>query len=87
MLTRHAASSIPLEVAHILRRVLRHDALEVAPDTALDDLPGWDSLCHVATVVEAEYRFSIQVDPAVAETLWTVRDLIDVIQARMARRD
>lgn len=90
----HAASSdasldVPLgavlaEVTDILRGVLDDPALAVTADTVADDVPGWDSMAHIALVVEVECRFGITFQAAEIEALQRVGDLLRLIEAKRA---
>ena len=79
-----AMLSVPSEIADIFRFVLRDNALEVTPRTTPDDVPGWDSMNHIALVVEAECRFGIAFEPDEIDTFHSVGDLIAAILAKQA---
>jgi len=81
-MTSTAAVSVPIEVASILRHVLRDADLDAGSTARLEDLPGWDSMAHIAVIVEAECRFGIEFDLPEIEAVQTVGDLIDLIEAR-----
>ncbi len=84
MLSPAVPVSVPFEVAAILRQVLRDEDLDVAPSTRLEDLSGWDSMHHIAALVEAECRFGIEFDLADIESVQTVGDLIDLVETKTA---
>ena len=62
MLTDHTIdrAAILAEVTDIFRTVLKDPCIELTPEMTGDDLPAWDSMNHIALVVEAECRFDIQ---------------------------
>ena len=74
--------SVPSEIAEIFRQVLHDDALELTPRTTQDDVPGWDSMNHIALVVEAECRFGIEFEPDEIDNFHSVGDLIAAIMAK-----
>lgn len=78
-------ADVPAEIAEIFRAVLRDDALEVTSNTTPDDVPGWDSMNHIALVVEAECRFGVEFDPDDIDSMHSVGDLIAVIVAKQRR--
>ena len=39
------------EITDIVRHVLEDRTIELEPDTALDDMAGWDSMNHIAILV------------------------------------
>ena len=80
-----AAPTVPAEIADIFRHILRDDALELTPNTTPDDVPGWDSMNHIALVVEAECRFGVTFEPDDIDALHSVGDLIAAIVAKQAR--
>lgn len=75
-------AAILREVADIFRSVFEDCHIDIALDTTSDDLPAWDSMNHVALVVEAECRFDIEFQPAELEDLASVGDLVRMIQAK-----
>jgi acyl carrier protein len=64
--------------------VLSQPDLELTPRTTADDVPGWDSMSHIAVVVEAECRFGILFDTAEVEALQSVGALVRAIEAKRA---
>lgn len=76
--------SVPSEIADIFRFVLNDEALEVTPHTTQDDVPGWDSMNHIALVVEAEVRFGVAFEPEEIDAFRSVGDLVAAILAKQA---
>ncbi len=76
--------AILAEVADIARIVLEAPRLEVTRTTRLDEIPGWDSMSHIAIVVEAECRFGIQFDISEIEQFSRIGELVDVIATKSA---
>ncbi len=73
---------VPPEIADIFRCVLHDDTLELTPRTTPDDLPGWDSMNHIALVVEAECRFGVLFEPEEIDAMHSVGDLIAAVRAK-----
>jgi acyl carrier protein len=87
MLTEHTIdrAAILADVTDIFRTVLQDPCVELTPATTSDDLPAWDSMNHIALVVEAECRFDIQFQTAEIEDVTSVGDLVRMIQGKLAR--
>jgi acyl carrier protein len=73
------------EVTDIFRSVLRDPSIELTLETTADDLPAWDSMNHIAMVVEAECRFDIQFDTREIEELTSVGELVRMIHGKLAQ--
>lgn len=80
------ASPILSDLTGILREVLDDPDLVLTPETSAADIPGWDSMAHIALVVEVECRFGIQFQAAEIEALRQVGDLVALIAAKRAAR-
>jgi acyl carrier protein len=80
MLNRRDA--ILAEVGDIFRSVLEDPLLEITLQTTTDDVSGWDSMRHIAIVVEAECRFDIQFRTHEIEYLTNVGELVQLIEAK-----
>ncbi len=72
------------EVTDVVRQVLDVRAIELTPDTPLDEMAGWDSMNHIAILVEAECRFDVVFDLADVEAVPTVGHLVRLIQAKLS---
>ena len=83
---RHARSAatdaVLAEITDVVRQVLENRTIELAPDTAMDDMAGWDSMNHIAILVEAECRFDVVFDLADVDAVPTVGHLVRLIQAK-----
>jgi acyl carrier protein len=82
----HAAdrTAILAALTDIFRSVFEDAELELTMETTSDDLPCWDSMNHIAIVVEAEYRFDIQFQTVEIEDLTRVSDLVRLIETKRA---
>ncbi len=76
--------SILTELTDILREVVDDPELILTRDSAAADVAGWDSMAHIALVVETEARFGITFQAAEIEALRRIGDLIDLIAAKRA---
>lgn len=74
------------ELTAILREVLDDPELVLTAETSAADIPGWDSMAHIALVVEVECRFGIRFQAAEIEALRQVGDLVALIEAKCAAR-
>jgi acyl carrier protein len=85
MPTNHAIdrAAILSEITDIFRSVLDDPCIELTPETTSDDLPFWDSMNHIALIVEAECRFDIQFQTSEIEELTSVGELLRMIQAQL----
>ena len=75
---------IPDEIVSFFRDVLQCDGFDLTTDTNPDDLLGWDSLNHIALMVETECRFGVSFEPHDIEAVHRVGDLIDILHAKQA---
>ncbi len=80
------ARPILSDLTAILREVLDDPELVLTAATSAADIPGWDSMAHIALVVEVECRFGIQFQAAEIEALRQVGDLVALIEAKRAAR-
>lgn len=64
------------KIINIIAKVLKVDIDDVELDTAIGDLPEWDSLHHLNIIVELENEFSIKY---AAEDLAELEDVSDLI--------
>lgn len=72
------------QVTDIFRDLLRDPELQLSEHSTPDDVPGWDSMTHVALIVEAECRFGVQFRTGEIEQLHNVGELIRSIRMKQA---
>ena len=70
------------ELTDIFRAVLNQPDLELTPRSTADEVLGWDSMTHIALVVEAECRFGVEFQSAEVEALQSVGELARAIEAK-----
>jgi len=80
---RHTQETILAEITDIARSVFADPSLELTLQTCSDDVPKWDSLSHIALVVEAECRFDIRFRSNEVEELKNVGELVRLVQSKL----
>jgi len=80
-------AAVLAEITDVVRQVLEDRTIELAADTAMGDMAGWDSMSHIAILVEAECRFDVVFDLAEVDAVPTVGHLVRLIQAKRATVD
>jgi acyl carrier protein len=78
-------SPVLAEITDIFRDLLCDPTLELSVGTTPDDVPGWDSMTHIAVVVEAECRFGVQFHTAEIEQLRNVGDLVRHVEMKQTQ--
>lgn len=73
------------QVTDIFRDLLRDPALQLSEHSTPDDLPGWDSMTHIAVIVESECRFGVQFHTGEIEELHSIGDLVRSIRMKQTR--
>ena len=63
-------------VIEIIARILEVDIEDVEMDTAIGDLPEWDSLHHLQIIVELQNEFNIKYPKEDLAELEDVSDLV-----------
>lgn len=64
------------KVIGIIARILEVDIEDVEMDTAIGDLPEWDSLHHLQIIVELQNEFNIEYPKEDLAELEDVSDLV-----------
>ena len=72
------------ELSAVFRDVFDDETITLRPETAADDIAGWDSQAHVTLVVATEMRFGIRFRTSELESLHNVGEFVSLIQARLA---
>jgi acyl carrier protein len=76
--------SVIAELTEIVRSVLDEPGITLTEHTTAQDVPGWDSMTHIAIIVEAECRFGISFAATEIGCLQCVVDLARLIQSKCA---
>ena len=74
------------QLQDVFRDVFEDDALTVGRETTADDVPEWDSLKHVALIVNVEKAFGIRFSSLEVAGLKDVGELVDMIEAKVKPR-
>lgn len=64
------------KIIEIIARILEVDIEEIEMDTAIGDLPEWDSLHHLQIIVELQKEFDIKY---LQEDLAELEDVSDLV--------
>ena len=65
-----------------------HDAFDVDPqlvsmDTAPEDIPGWDSIGHLALASSLESTFKVSLDVDDLMEMESVREIVRILQSKL----
>ena len=69
-------------IKKIIAGVLEVSESEIDDETAIGDLPSWDSLHHLQIVMKIEKKFGIKFTPEVMVDLEDVEDIVEAVKAR-----
>lgn len=69
-------------VQSIVREELDDPSIEITDQTAIMDIPDWDSAAHVRILVALEAHFNILIDVEEYTTFTTLKDVIDCIASK-----
>ncbi len=67
------------KISEILCDVFENEALAATPDLDIRQLENWDSFNHINLMIAVEDAFTIVIMPNEMETIYTVRDLLNLI--------
>lgn len=73
------------KVKSIISSILGVDVSEIGDDTAIGDLPEWDSLNHIQIISAIEKEFDFRFTPDVMMDLEDVSDIVDATEARVVK--
>ena len=71
-------------ILNIIANVLDVDINEIELDTAIGDLPEWDSIHHLQIIAELEKEFGIKYAPEELAELEDISDLISLTEDTIA---
>ena len=77
------ANKIEEQIRSIIAGILEVPAEEIKEDTAIGDLPTWDSLHHLQIIAAIEKNFDFRFTPDVIMDLEDVGDIIAATEARV----
>jgi acyl carrier protein len=70
----------------VFQQVFDDDELEVSRETTAKDVEGWDSLMHVTLLINVEKALGVKFSSSEVASLKSVGDLVDLIEAKQARK-
>jgi acyl carrier protein len=67
-----------------------HDAFDIDPklvsmETAPDDIPGWDSVGHLALASSLESNFGVSLDVDDLMEMENVREIVRILQSKLKK--
>lgn len=74
--------NIQEETIKVIAKVLEVDIAEVNEDTAVGDIPAWDSLRQIMIISALEEYFDIQFEPEIIMDMEDVSDIVAAIEER-----
>ncbi len=72
-----------MQIKNIIAGVLEVSVDEISNDTAIGDLPSWDSIRHLQVIAAIEQNFNIRFTPDIMLDLEDVGDIIATTEARV----
>lgn len=76
-------ATIMSRLTDLFRNMFDDDALILTPDTTAGDVPGWDSMAHIALMVEAEQRFGVKFQTVEMEELSNVGEFAALLRHKI----
>ena len=74
--------NIEEKIRKMIAEILKVDEKEITEDTAIGDIPGWDSLNQLRILSAVESEFNIQFTP---DVLMEMEDFSDIVRAAEER--
>lgn len=71
------------EVINLIAQVLEVSSAQLSEDTAIGDIPTWDSLRQLMIVSTIEENFSIQFEPEVIMDMEDISDIVAAVEERI----
>ena len=75
--------NIEEKVKEIIATVLEVEVSQIDDDTAIGDIPEWDSLSHIQIVSAIEKEFGFNFTPDVMMDLEDVSDIVAAVEERV----
>ena len=67
----------------VFREVFDDDSIDLRPETAADNIEGWDSFSNVTLMIAVEKKFGIRLTTIEIDKLCCVGDLVSVISRKL----
>jgi acyl carrier protein len=71
------------QIIKIIAESLEVSEDQITEDTAIGDIPEWNSLGHIVIISSLEKEFSINFDPEIIMDLEDVSDIVGAIDERL----
>ena len=75
--------NIEEKVKEIIAKILEVKAEDINEDTAIGDIPEWDSLSHIQIISAIEKEFGFNFTPDVMMDLEDVSDIVAAVEERV----
>ena len=75
--------SVEEKIRNIMGEILGVNENEITEESAIGDIPRWDSLNHLRIIAEVEKAFSIQFTPDILMDIEDFGDLVHAVQERV----
>jgi acyl carrier protein len=73
------------KVREVFEDSFKIDPQSVSMETTASDIPGWDSMGHLSLASKLEQAFNISLDVDDMMEMENVREIVRVIQAKLAK--
>ena len=73
------------KVKEIIASILKVPAEKITNDTAIGDIPEWDSLHHIQIISAVEREFGFRFTPDVIMDIEDVSDIINAVEVRAGK--
>ena len=70
----------------IFHDVFDDGSISVGRESSAETIEGWDSLAHINLVTSVEQEFGVRFALGELQSLKNVGDMVDLMQAKLARR-
>ena len=77
--------SIKEKIRKIIAEILRTDEDNIQEETAIGDIPSWDSLNQLRILAAVESEFGIQFTPDVLMEMEDFSDIVHAVEERAGR--
>lgn len=75
--------SVETKVKEIIATILKVSVEDIAEDTAIGDIPEWDSLSQIQIISTIEKEFGFNFTPDVMMDLEDVSDIVAAVEERI----
>jgi acyl carrier protein len=79
------SNEILIKVREVFKASFNIDPQNVTVETKASDIPGWDSMGHLSLASNLEQAFKISLDVDDMMEMENVREILRIIQAKLAK--